>query len=71
VTGALSCIVIRFLLHESIASAVTDVQHRHDAVALVNRVNIPVTMPLAPVKQVAEIAVFGSRGASGRVFVEA
>ena len=41
--GALLCIVIRFLLHESIANAVTDMEHRHDAVALVNRVDNPVT----------------------------
>lgn len=68
--GSVQGIVIRFLRHENIACAVQDMQHRDDAVAFVNRVNNPVAMP-PPVKQVAQIPVFGSGRASGPVFVEA
>ena len=46
-------------------------QHRDDAVALVDRVDDPVAISLAPIKQLAKIAAFGNGRASGREFVEA
>jgi hypothetical protein len=50
---------------------VTGIRYRHDAVAFVDRADNPASMPPAPAKLVVEVAVLGSRGASGRVFVEA
>src|ERR1700733_2208057 len=52
-------IVIRLVRHEGIPRAVADMQHRDYAVGLVNRVDNPVAVPPAPVKQVATIAVLG------------
>jgi hypothetical protein len=64
-------IVIRLVWHEGIPRAVADMQPCDYAVGLVNRVDNPVAVPPAPVKQVAKIAVLGGGCASGRVFVAA
>ena len=60
--------VIRLVRHEGIPRAVAAMQHRDCAVGLVNRVDNPVAVPPAPVKQVAKIDLLGAGCASGRVF---
>jgi hypothetical protein len=60
-----------FVRLKRIARAVTDMQHRHDTVALVDCVDDPVAISLAPIEQLAKIAAFGNGRASGRELVEA
>ncbi len=67
----MSVLIIRGIRDERVACAMADVQHRDDAITLIDRIDYPVDVLPAPIKQMTEAIVFGNDRTTGRVLIEA
>ena len=67
----MSVLILQGIRDERVACVMADVQHRDDAITLIDQLDYPVDVLPAPKKQMTEAIVFGNDRATGRVLIEA